>query len=135
MSSLHPIVITAFDRTRLDQLVAWGRGEPTRLSALETELERAEEVGSDAIPSTVVTMNSEVELLDLSTQESLRVTVVFPEDADSDARKISVLSTIGLALLGTRENEELVWHGAGGTRKYRVTRIVFQPEAAGRFDL
>lgn len=135
MIAAHPIVITAFDRTRLDALVALGHGEPARLAALEIELERAEEVASDAIPATVVTMNSEVLLVDLATEETLQVTVVFPADADIAARKISVLSPIGLALLGTRENEELLWQALGATRRYRVARIMFQPEAAGRFDL
>lgn len=138
MKLAHPLVITAFDRDRLEQLLddpAIRDGiEPTRFLALEAELARATIVASDAVPANVVTMNSQVVLLDRSNGEELRVTMVFPEQADPAESRISVLSPVGLALLGAREGEQLTWATPGNLRRLHVTRIVYQPEAAGHFD-
>jgi regulator of nucleoside diphosphate kinase len=136
--STDRIVITDFDRRRLLGLLELlrtreGVNEDT-LDALEIELERAEVVRPEEVPPDVVTMNSQVELEDLDTHENLCITVVFPGSADAGQRRISVLAPIGLALLGCREGDEVAWPTPSRTRRLRVGRIVYQPEAAGRFD-
>ncbi len=135
----NPIVITEFDRERLarllDALRARSGAESPNLEALELELERAEVVKPHDIPPSVVTMNSRVELVDHDTHEELCMTVVFPGAAEVNSGRISVLAPMGLALLGCREAEEVEWPTPSRTRRFRIQRIVYQPEAAGRFDL
>ena len=80
-------------------------------------------------------MNSKVELFDLDTEERLCVTVVFPGIADVESGRISALAPMGLALLGCREADEVEWPTPSRTRRLRIERIVYQPEASGRFDL
>lgn len=135
----NPIVLTEFDRDRLarllDALRARPGGDSPNLEALEIELERADVVKPGDVPPNVVTMNSQVELLDLDTEERLCVTVVFPGIADVESGRISVLAPMGLALLGCREADEVEWPTPSRTRRLRLGRIVYQPEASGRFDL
>lgn len=136
--STNRIVMSVFDRRRLQGLLgllrARGGAAPDTLDVLEGELERADVVRPEEIPPDVVTMNSEVELVDLDTHENFRVTIVFPGTADTAQRRISVLAPIGLALLGCREGDELALPTPSRTRRIRVGRILYQPEAAGRFD-
>lgn len=140
MSSISQrrIVITDFDRNRLEELLEELR-ERARDSAfldrLADELAAAQIVAPEAVPDTVVTMNSEVELVDLDSQAILRRTVVFPGLVDVDAGKISVVSSLGAMLLGAREGEELITQLDGRSARLRVHKVSFQPEAAGRFDL
>jgi regulator of nucleoside diphosphate kinase len=51
----------------------------------------------------VVTMNSRVELEDLDTGATNRITVVFPGAAAPRQGKISVLAPRGMAILGCQE--------------------------------
>lgn len=130
--------MTEFDLRRLDALIERIRRQvkpPPTLSTLERETERAVVVKPEAVPATVVTMNSEVEIVDLDTKERRRVTLVFPTMAGIDEGRVSVLAPLGTALLGSREGGLIEWPTPRGVRRLRVERLVYQPEAAGRFDL
>jgi regulator of nucleoside diphosphate kinase len=100
------------------------------VTALRSELERAEIFAPDEVPSDVITMNSRAELLDLDTNERMEFTLVFPADADIEEGKISILAPLGTAMLGYRVGDEFEWAVPYGYRGLRVTRIEFQPEAA-----
>ncbi|MEO6603621.1 MAG: nucleoside diphosphate kinase regulator [Polyangiaceae bacterium] len=137
MFSNAPIV-TAFDLHRLDALLERIRYQvkaPPTLTWLERELERAVVVKSEEVPATVVTMNSQVEVSDLDTEERRCLTLVFPSMAGIDAGRVSVLAPLGNALLGSREGHAIELKTPRGVRRLRVDRVVYQPEAAGRFDL
>lgn len=137
-NSQRRIVITDFDRNRLEELLEELRErarDTAFLDRLADDLASAQIVAPEAVPDTVVTMNSEVELVDLDTQQSLRRTVVFPGLVDTGAGKISVVSNLGAMLLGAREGDEIVTQQEGRSARLRVHKVSFQPEAAGRFDL
>jgi regulator of nucleoside diphosphate kinase len=80
-------------------------------------------------------MNSQVQVVDLDSEERRCLTLVFPSMASIEAGRVSVLAPLGTALLGSREGSRVAWHTPRGTRQLRVERVVYQPEAAGRFDL
>ena len=100
------------------------------LQKLESELKRAVVVEPSEIPADVITMNSTVLLVDLETKEEMTLTLVYPEQANISDGKISVLAPIGTAILGYHQ-----WEVPDGVQKLRVKRIVYQPEAAGAYDL
>ncbi|MEO8921148.1 MAG: GreA/GreB family elongation factor [Polyangiaceae bacterium] len=130
--------MTAFDLRRLGALFERIRHHvkpPATLTWLERELERAVVVKSEEVPATVVTMNSQVEVSDLDTEERSCLTLVFPSMAGSDAGRVSVLASLGTALLGSREGHSIELKTPRGVQRLRVERILYQPEAAGRFDL
>jgi regulator of nucleoside diphosphate kinase len=130
--------ITKFDLRRLDALFERIRSQvrlPPTLSVLEREVAQAVVVSPEQVPATVVTMNSEVELVDLETEERRSLTVVFPSLANIEAGRVSVLAPLGTALIGSREGARVTWQTPRGSRQLKVERVVYQPEAAGRFDL
>jgi regulator of nucleoside diphosphate kinase len=80
-------------------------------------------------------MNSKARLRDLETNEEMIYTLVFPEDANVEEDKISVVAPIGTAMLGQRVGDEFEWEVPAGTVRLRVEELLYQPEAAGDFHL
>lgn len=131
MSPLPRIILSRFDQQRLESLLLSVGARPD-LDALREELERAEIVEAAAIPPNVVTMNSRVRFVDETTHKESEVTLVFPNHADAESRRISVLAPVGSALLGLSVGDVIDWPLPGArTRKLRVVAVTYQPEAAG----
>ncbi len=133
------ICITDYDLRRLSKLVLDGRyrGGQTggTLRKLWTELGRADVVPSKNVPPDVITMNSTVRLLDVDRGTTSTFTLVFPAAADIATGCISILSPIGMAMLGYRVGDSFEWEVPSGIRRLQVESIVYQPEAAGDYHL
>jgi regulator of nucleoside diphosphate kinase len=78
-------------------------------------------------------MNS-VALLHLD-EEEVEAALVYPEDADGSARKLSVCSSIGTAILGCKEGDTFDARMTDRTCRIRIAKVLYQPEAAGDFHL
>ena len=102
---------------------------------LLTELNSAQIVEPDAIPSNVVTMNSIVKLSFLNKNEQVQFQIVYPDQANLKEKKISIFSPIATALIGYQVSDEIEWIVPAGLTKIRIDEIIYQPEAAGDFDL
>jgi regulator of nucleoside diphosphate kinase len=137
-STIRPIYITSQDKERLENLLAEVAVSDSRkhgeLDALLEELRRALIMDPTEIPNDVITMNSRADLFDLESGETVTFTLVFPAEANIEEGKISVLAPIGAAMLGYRVDDEFEWNVPAGLRRMRVTRVDYQPEAAGDFD-
>ncbi len=133
------IFVTSKDCDRLTELLlvakSFNRDGRNDLAALETELGRARIVDSQKIPATVVTMNTRLRFMDLDDQTETEITLVFPSDADLDAGKLSVLSPIGMALLGYAVGDTIEWNVPDGVRRIKIEKILYQPEASGDLEL
>ncbi|RZL66248.1 MAG: GNAT family N-acetyltransferase [Variovorax sp.] len=125
------LYITEIDKERLTSLIALAQASP--VVDLEYEIERARVVDSQQVARDVVTMNSKA-LLRLD-DEKLEVTVVYPEDADHRAGKLSICSDIGTAILGYKEGDAIDWRIRDRTRRISIDKVIYQPEAAGDFHL
>ena len=138
MMLAREIVVTAFDQNRLRSLLdgfrRWNARDRAHVDHLEAELDRAEIVLPVDVPVDVVTMNSEVAVRDLDSNEEMTFAVVFPSDADINRQRISILAPMGTAVLGYRVGETIDWKVPGRTRRLKIERVLFQPEAAGQFD-
>ena len=86
------------------------------------------------VPPDVVTMNSEITVHDLDSNEDMTFALVFPSEADVDRQKISILAPIGTAVLGYRLGDTIEWNVPGRTRRLKIERVLYQPEAARQFD-
>lgn len=134
----NPIHITTQDKQRLEDLLievqAYDRRKHGDLNGLMAELHRAVIVDPKNVPADVITMNSRAEIRDLQSGETVAFTLVFPSESNIDEEKISVLAPVGAGMLGYRVGDEFEWSVPGGLRRMKVTKVDYQPEAAGNFD-
>lgn len=126
------ILISDQDFERLSLLVQ--HSESRSAAQLEEELARAKVVPQDKIPNDIVTMNSKIRFLDEASAKESEVTLVYPQDADVTNRQVSVLAPVGMALIGLKVGQSIIWPMPNGSRKLKVISIVYQPEAAGHWD-
>ncbi|MDD3087286.1 MAG: GreA/GreB family elongation factor [Candidatus Omnitrophica bacterium] len=101
-----------------------------RIEELEIELNRAIIVNDDNIPQGIVTMNTKVCLQDMETKKDEVYQLVYPEDADIEQNKISVLAPIGTAILGYKVGDIIEWNVPAGLRKLRVKKVLYRVESA-----
>jgi regulator of nucleoside diphosphate kinase len=139
MKMSRQIFITERDKQRLQKFIneakEFGSCNQESLKELELELNRAQVVTSLKIPHDIITMNSKVLLKDLDSGEEMIYTLVYPADADLMENKISVLAPVGTAILGFRKGDMVNWKVPGGLVRLKVEKILYQPEAAGDYDL
>ena len=133
------LIVTDTDRFRLERLIhaarARGGQRSEYLDALRGELGRARTVKPTDVPPNVITMNSTVRLRDLDTGERETYTLVYPDDADASAGRISVLAPVGTAVIGHRAGDTIEWRVPAGLRRLKVEAVLDQPERAGVYDL
>lgn len=134
------ICLTKYDLGKLRQLIAdltqRTRGMEASVDALEEILDLGRVVPPQDIPQDIVTMNSKVVFEDLESQERREAVIAYPQDADPQSGKISVLSPVGIALLGLAagaETELPLPHGR--VARIRIREVSYQPEAHGEYAL
>lgn len=133
MTRLPSITLSSLDLERLERLLeALPRSAQDSHRTLMNELDRADVVHPDAVPPTVVTMNSRVRFrVEPGEQEFVR-TLVYPSGHDGDPERISVLAPVGSALLGLSVGDSIQWPTPQGRpMTVRIIEILYQPEAAG----
>jgi regulator of nucleoside diphosphate kinase len=138
IGSNHQSVITGPDFDRLNDLSQSQQYRTTHsalLADLKDELNHGKVVPSDSVPRGIITMNSQVRVRDLDTDERETYTLAYPGEADIQTGKLSVLAPLGIALLGARVGQTVKVHAPAGLRKLKVECILYQPEAAGDYHL
>lgn len=120
-----PIYISHDDYTKLRLLLATAlySNASAALRNLREELDRAAVIDPAAFPVDVVTMDSTVEFEDLATSEVEEYTITFPDRADVERKRISILAPIGTALIGCRVGDVVKWTTPGGIRQLKVRRV------------
>ena len=102
-------VITEIDFDRLTQLTESPRyrsSDAQRVLGLKVELDRRLVVAANRVPKGAVTMNSRVRVRDLASNETTTYTLVYPNEADIESNRLSVLAPLGTALLGRFAGDE-----------------------------
>lgn len=130
--------ITVNDYQRITGLIEFAslkNKSPEIANRLLQELKVAKTFPQDRISNNIVTMNSRARLREIASGREIEITITYPQDADSREQKISVLSPIGVALLGCREGDVTSWRVPGGIGRFKVEKVIYQPEAAGHFYL
>lgn len=121
--------LTALDFARLKKVASFG-AQPE----LDELLDEAEVIDSRQVAPDIVTMYAQVEVEDLATGGRQTLVVCYPADAEPARGCISVLSPVGLALLGLQLGAVARWQAPGGGEKAaKVVAILFQPEASGDY--
>jgi regulator of nucleoside diphosphate kinase len=131
------LYITQADKLRLKKLISdklYDEATTGRsLSMLEREIRKAQEVDAKQLGPDVVTMHSKT-LLSLDGEE-VEVSLVYPQESNWLEQRLSVLSPIGTAILGYSEGDKIEWETPSGKTTIEIEKILYQPEAAGDYDL
>lgn len=99
-----PVLIADAEHAELERLAAAARvTRPVVAQLLAQELRRAQKIPARDLPRDVVCMNAIVEYRHDDLDQVRRVQLVYPERADIDARRLSVLTSVGAALIGLAE--------------------------------
>ncbi|TWU40070.1 Regulator of nucleoside diphosphate kinase [Novipirellula aureliae] len=126
------ITINKADQLRLLELLATEykkvAGCKQHFIDLQNELRRAKLVELGQVPRDCVTMNSIVRLWDNENKESQTYTLVYPEYEDIKASRLSILSPIGTAILGSRVGDIVSWQVPIGQRHIKIEEVLYQPE-------
>lgn len=124
------IIVSENDFKRLTDLALGAIDRfPDVAQELEFEMGRAEVVHPSSVPANVARMDSIVEFRTDSAQQK-RVQLVFPGEADISQDKISVLTPIGVALIGLAAGQSITWTARDGKTHILTVIAVEQPESA-----
>jgi len=119
------ILISDADYQRLSDLALGAQDRfPEVAAELQVEMDRAEVVRDATLPPDVVQMGSTVEFRTDSAQQK-RVKLVYPGEADISQDRISVMTPIGVALIGLSAGQSIVWTARDG-KQHRLTVISVQ---------
>ena len=139
------LLLTERDATRLRAALARATfaslapGEERAQGALDllaTALRSAIVVPPNRMPPDVVTMRSRLVLKDVASSARREVVLVYPEEERAHDGHVSILSPVGVALLGLSEGALVGWPlPSGRTTVLKVESVQYQPEAAEEFHL
>lgn len=134
---MKKIKVTELDYARIKKAILMAReryhADVTNLDNLAFEINRAEKINSEKIPPKVVTMNSEVKLLNEDTKKEIIVKLVYPNEADFKKGLVSILSPLGTALLGYEVGDQVLFEAPKGQVKMTIQEITYQPESQGEY--
>lgn len=128
MRTLKPTVTLAqSEHAQLLVLAARGGGAlAAAAESLMNELERARVVPDATLPADVVRMGSRVQYR-TDRDEILDVTLVYPQEADIAAGRVSVLTPVGAALIGLRTGQSITWESRDARKHVLTVTSVIQP--------
>lgn len=130
MNTAPSITLSRPDVQRLERLIANLGEDVPGTEALQAELDRAEILEAEQIPSGIVTMNSRVHCREDASGKHYHLTLVYPKDAGEEGT-VSILAPIGSALLGLRVGQHIDWPAPGGkTLRVELLAVEYQPQAS-----
>ncbi|MBO6948219.1 MAG: nucleoside diphosphate kinase regulator [Rhodospirillales bacterium] len=125
-----PVCLDAAYVDRLSGLAfSAAKKSPEIGNRLLNEIDRAEVLPTDQMSADVVNIGSTVTFRDEVTCRSQTVTLVLPKDADIGRGFVSVLTPIGVALLGLSESATISWQTLDGEDR-RLTIVRVKPPAS-----
>ena len=126
--ALPPISLRMCDADRLRNIAEAASDKyPQTTDFLAREIERADIVPDARLLPGLVTMDSVVTFRDDISMQERSVTLVYPEAADVDAGKISILTPIGAALIGLSVGQTIEFQTPGGRWRSLTVLKVSQP--------
>lgn len=112
------VVIDAAQLAQLEDLAQGAASRsPDLADTLLTELARAKIVAEGKLPADVVALHRPVTWRDEVSGRVQSATLVMPQEADIDAGRVSVMTPIGVALIGLKVGAQLNWITRGGEER------------------
>lgn len=88
------------------------------------ELKSAQQVLNKDLPEDVVTVNTRVKVKELVSGDESIYSLVAPAKARRKNNTLSILSPIGVAMVGYRKGASLQWEMPNGVKKYRIEEVI-----------
>ncbi len=136
---MKEVIITKQDFNRIHRAITAAKANNSikkeEAEKLLAELKNAKIVEPENIGGDVVTMNSIVKIHFQNNKSTMEFKLVYPSEANIKEKKISIFSAVAAALIGYRVGDEIDWLVPSGMTKIVIDEIVYQPEAAGDFDI
>ena len=121
-----PIQIRETDAERVTNLAIGVEGRlPKVAELLLGEINRAKVVPDFQLSAEVIAMQSTAKFVDEASGVERSLQLVYPQDADIEAGRISILSLVGAGLLGLKPGQSIVWPDrAGNERTLRIIEVI-----------
>ena len=129
MTAKRPaITVTAADHAMLSRIAAGAAHTMPELAAeLTHELDRARILPGNRVSADHARIGSQIVYRDESTKRETTVTLVWPQDADIEKNRISVMTPIGVALIGMAAERSIDWTTRSGDVKRLTVLAVREP--------
>jgi regulator of nucleoside diphosphate kinase len=123
-----PITLGEEEQRRLTILAMAGTGHSADAADdLLYEMERARLLPDADLPPSIIRMGSRVKYRSDDGVER-RVTLVYPEQADESRGDISILTPVGIALVGLSTGQSIDWLTADARREGLTVLDVYPPD-------
>lgn len=93
------------------------------ISLLAREIEKAKKVTETKIDPRVIRINSSFEVQDVASGKLLSFQLTLPKFGNLAEKKLSILSPLGVALIGFQEGMEIEWDLPGGLKKLKILKV------------
>ena len=126
MTAKRPaITVTAADHAMLSRIAAGAANTMPELAAeLTHELDRARILPGNRVSHDHARIGSQIVYRDESTKRETTVTLVWPQDADIEKNRVSVMTPIGVALIGMAAERSIDWTTrSGGVKGLTVLEV------------
>jgi regulator of nucleoside diphosphate kinase len=129
MTAKRPaITVTAADHAMLSRIAAGAAHTMPELAAeLSHELDRARILAGSKVSAEHARIGSRIVYRDETTKRETTVTLVWPEHADIEKNRISVMTPIGVALIGMAAERSIDWTTRSGDVKRLTVLAVHEP--------
>ena len=97
----------------------------SRIRFLQKILEHSRVIDPDVLPKDRVSLLSQVEFTNLTTNKRMKFQIVSPHEMDLEAGKISLKSPIGAALMGKKVGEIAEAHVPSGILRLKIESITY----------
>lgn len=129
------LILNRLDAERLQHLIDTCESKDRSVAEiLESELARAEVFDPEEMPPNVISMNSQFRFTELTYNNVITRTLVYPHALAETPDGLSIMAPVGAALLGLRTGDAIDWLLPDGhPTRLRVDAILWQPEAARQY--
>lgn len=123
LASQEPLVLTTSMYDLLKEQIRKKRLSKFNEDRITIELKTARQLLRKDIPENVVTVNKSVRVKDLENGEEFTYKLVAPDKAKRKNQTHSILSPIGIAMLGYAEGAEITWEMPLGFKTFLITEV------------
>lgn len=93
---------------------------------LQLEIEKADVVNDYELENEIIKLNSYFEVEEVTSRKMIRFTLTLPKHANLSEKKISILSPLGIAVIGFRKGMEIAWPLPGGVKQLKIVEVKHQ---------